>query len=56
MSAASHNIQAQIRNNSLEVSDFLSDLHKWQADIGKKDESLKRKKGEKKAEVSIQSS
>ena len=37
-------IQAQIRQNSLEVSDYLADLNKWEKSVKKKDKSLLAKK------------
>ncbi len=37
-------IQAQIRENSLEVSDFLTDLKQWESQITKKDKSLLKTK------------
>lgn len=35
-------IQAQIRENALDLQDYLKDLKQWEQDIKKKDETLKR--------------
>ncbi len=40
----SASIQAQIRANSLEVSDFLSDLNRWEKTIASKDKSIASKR------------
>ena len=36
------NLQKQIRENAQDLGDFLSDLNKWEKDIKKDDEELKR--------------
>ncbi len=35
-------LQHQIRENAQELGDFLGDLNKWEKDIKKKDEELKK--------------
>ena len=48
-------IQAQIRQNSMEVSEYLSDLNKWEVTAKKKDKSLRGKKRRSEAKKSSRS-
>ena len=42
MAEKSFQLQQQIRSNAQELGDFLNELNKWESDIKRKDEELKR--------------
>ena len=42
MAESSFQLQQQIKNNAQELGDFLKELNKWEGDIKRKDEELKK--------------